>query len=206
MAPSSPSRIDHLSVLPDEVLITILSLLPTHIAARTSILSRHFRYLWKASPSVDLRFTYHRSFKHSTYVSMANSALLTRTPSNPLIHLNLHIGSPLPCDLTDSFISSLLVHAHALGLRHLFIDDNSDFEYSESVLCSVFSISTIESLSIRIDSTFPSQITFTRLRSLSINFTTDNWTQFQRLLSELCCLEDLHLYVNAWVEIVCLSS
>ncbi|KAF3321367.1 F-box/LRR-repeat protein [Carex littledalei] len=198
---SSPSQIDHLSALPDEVLIIILSLLPTRRAARTSVLSPRFRHLWKASSSVDLSFAYCSSFKHSTYVSMANIALLSRTPSNPLLSLDLKIGSPLSCDLTDlqAFISSLLVHAHALGLRHLTIDGFSDFP-------SVFSISSLDSLSIRINSTFPSKIAFTHLRCLSINLTTKTSTQIQRLLSELCCLEDLQLHVFAEIEIVCLSS
>ncbi|KAF3336575.1 F-box protein [Carex littledalei] len=140
---SSPSQIDCLSALPDELLITILSLLPTRIAARTSVLSRRFRHLWNASPSVDLCFEYRRFVKRCTafYVSMANSALLSRTPSNPLLLLNLEIDYRLPCDLTDSFICSLLDHAHALGLCHLTIEGTC---YFELVLHSVFSISSLD--------------------------------------------------------------
>ncbi|KAF3327400.1 FBD-associated F-box protein [Carex littledalei] len=200
---SNPDEIDRLSALPDEVLITILSLLPNCTASRTSVLSRRFRHLWKNSPSVDLTIKFFNYFRRKTFVAMATSAILSRTSSNPLPRLHLEIGNPLQCNTTDSFISSLLLHAHSLRLRHLIIDGLCFFE---SILHAVFSISTLESLSILIipEMTFPSTIAFTRLKSLSINLTKLNSTQFQGLLSQLCCLEDLQLYVSA--GIVCLSS
>ncbi|KAF3325089.1 hypothetical protein FCM35_KLT11246 [Carex littledalei] len=143
------------------------------------------------------------SFNHLPYVAMDNSALLSRTSSNPLPRLHLQVESPISCELNDSFICSLLVHAHALGLRHLTIDGYWQFE---AAIRDVFSISSLESLSIRIilRMTFPSAIALTRLKSLSINLTTYNKTQIEQLLSELCCLEDLQLYVISGD--VCLSS
>ncbi|KAF3327398.1 F-box/LRR-repeat protein [Carex littledalei] len=117
---SNPDQTDHLSSLSDALLITIISLLPTYIAARTSVLSRRFRHLWKNSPSVDLstKCIPDGQFKHSTYAAMANSSLLSRTSSNSLLRLHLDLGYLS----NSSFFCSLLVHAHALGLRHLTID------------------------------------------------------------------------------------
>ncbi|KAF3322375.1 F-box/FBD/LRR-repeat protein [Carex littledalei] len=199
-------KMDRLSGLPDEVVITVLSLLPTLIAARTSVLSRRFRDLWKASPSVDLPFIYIPSFKHSTYVAMANSVLLSRRDS--LVRLHLKFGHQISGDLTKSFISSLLLHAHALGLRHLTIHGRAYWDF-ESILRSVFSSCTsLQSLSIHIlplkPFPFPSAIALTRLKSLSINFISYNSTIIKRLLSELSSLE--HLQLHMFSGFVCLSS
>ncbi|XP_078154128.1 FBD-associated F-box protein At5g56370-like [Carex rostrata] len=205
---SKSKSVVSLSDLPDEVVITVLSLLPTCKAASTSVISRRFRHLWKASPSVDLSLL--KSISRSSYVTMANSSLLSRTrsSSNSLLRLRLDLGYPVSLyHLTDSFFCSLLVHAHALGLRHLTIDGNWDFVDFEPILCSVFSISSLESLSINIlPITCPYTITLTRLKSLSINLVSYNSTQVQELLSELCCLEDLHLRITYGFDVVCLSS
>ncbi|KAF3329574.1 F-box/FBD/LRR-repeat protein [Carex littledalei] len=202
-------KIDHLSALPDEVVITVLSLLPTFIAARTSVLSRRFRHLWKASPSVNLPFTYIPSFKHSTYVAMANSVLLSRR--DPLLRLHLEFGYLFSGRLTESFISSSLIHAHALGgLRHLTIDGNGYWDF-ETVLRSVFSCCiSLQSLSIHIQPLktfpFPSAIALTRLKSLSIHLISYNSTIIERLLSELCCLEHLQLHIFSGFVCNSLSS
>ncbi|XP_078180698.1 putative F-box/FBD/LRR-repeat protein At1g78760 isoform X2 [Carex rostrata] len=202
MATSPIDQIDRFSDLPDTLIVSILSLLPTRIAARTTALSRRFRHLWEASPSVDLPIKYIPFFKYSTYIAMVNSALLNRKPSNPILRLHFEFG-PLPCYLTHFFICSLFVHAHAIGLRHLTIDGTWDIQ---PVILSIFSISSLESLSIYIlpDTTFPSAINLTRLKSLSINLISCNSTIVERLLSELCCLEDLQLRMSSGV--VCLSS
>ncbi|KAJ1699366.1 hypothetical protein LUZ63_007878 [Rhynchospora breviuscula] len=209
---STQHEIDCLLILPDALLITILSLLPTGIAARTSVLCRRFRDLWKACPSVDLSFMYDQLCRPPrtralSNVAMANSALFSRQPSDQSL-LSLHIslflnfGSEgqflLPSDLTPSFISSLFAHAHSLGLRHLTLDGNWDFELFEICLRSVFSISSLESLSICIRSQipFPSATTLTRLKSLTINLDQDTSAQVRRLLLELCCLEHLELSIK----------
>ena len=108
-------QIDRLSDLPDALLVSILSLLATRMAARTSILARRFRYLWEASPSLSLvdligeespDVTNNQS---DSFIDMADRALLCRDPSLSVLSFRLKI--PYFWDrYSHSFIFSLLVY------------------------------------------------------------------------------------------------
>ncbi|KAJ3688825.1 hypothetical protein LUZ61_017989 [Rhynchospora tenuis] len=207
-----------LSSLPDDLLVTILSLLPTEIAARTSVLSRRFQHLWKASPAVYLafpKFTF-PNFRFQRFEAMANAALLSRQPSTPLLRLHLINIGPLLYRkrLSNSFISSLLTHAHSLGLRHLTLTGGmwqQDDEDIQSIVRTVFSISSLESLSISLNTlleiVLPSATSLTHLKTLSITPRV-NSAQVERLLLELCCLNHLQLshFVMSSSAMVSLSS
>ncbi|KAJ3688824.1 hypothetical protein LUZ61_017988 [Rhynchospora tenuis] len=205
-SPTEPTQMDHLSSLPDAVLVTILSLLPTRVAARTSVLSRRFQHLWKASPAVDL------SFSNPNISSLANGVLLSREPSNPLLRLHLNLGRPMSREFPDSLIPSLLTHAHSLGLRHLTLEGEGYGNELQPLVCSVFSISSLQSLSILVNPycsgiTLPSGTTLTHLKSLSIRPRVSS-TQVEQLLLNLSCLDHLQLshLVQSTAAIVNLSS
>ncbi|KAJ4778713.1 F-box/RNI-like/FBD-like domains-containing protein [Rhynchospora pubera] len=205
-SPTEPTPIDHLSSLPDALLVTILSFLPTEIAARTSVLSRRFQHLWKASPAVDLAF---HKFKFQSFEAVANGALLSRQPSNPLLRLHLNVTSLI----YSTFISSLLTHAHSLGLRHLTLNGDilqADDEDIQSIVRTVFFISSLESLSISLDAfsiVLPSATSLTHLKSLFITPPVIS-AQVERLLLELCCLDHLRLseLIQSSAAMVNLSS
>ncbi|KAJ4772065.1 F-box/FBD/LRR protein [Rhynchospora pubera] len=212
----SQTEIDRLSSLPDHLIITILSLLPTRTAARTSLLSRRFCNLWKASPAVDLSFRsipFKKSvsmLKSNSYVDMATSTVLSRQPSNPpILRFHLEVPEKLPSGLTPSFICSLMTRACSLGIRHLTIDGCWHLEAS---LHSVFSITSLESLSLEIYSEviFPSANTLTRLKSLSIHLhlvhNLNMMGQVEHFFLKLPCLEHLQLTIPAGAEEVRLSS
>ncbi|KAF3327791.1 F-box/LRR-repeat protein 13 [Carex littledalei] len=135
-------EMEHLSGLPDELVIIILSLLPTLMAVRTSVLSRRFRHLWKASPSAELLFS--GSLNKSTYVAMAKSLLLM----THLLRLDLDFDSHFSGD--QSFIFSL---PWPKGLRHLTIYGRGYWKFG-SILRSIFSSCISLSLSSRFQFTF----------------------------------------------------
>ncbi|KAJ4760384.1 F-box/FBD/LRR protein [Rhynchospora pubera] len=186
-----PNQPDFLSTLPDDLLITILSFLPIHIAARTSILSRRFRHLWEASPSLNLT-----TLLCSKFVDIADRVLLHRNPSYPLLSLRLDYYASLVPDL---YVLSLLAKAHSLGLRHLTVSGLD----IKPILPSIFSINSLQSLSlsfpvVKSNFIFPSGSKLTSLRSLSVEvcaiYPID---ELGRFIYELCSLEDLNLQIHA---------
>ncbi|KAJ3704015.1 hypothetical protein LUZ61_007720 [Rhynchospora tenuis] len=200
---------DRLSSLPDELLVTLLSFLPTEVAARTSGLSHRFRHLWKAIPS--LRLICRRN-QEDKFISMADNALLRRHPSHPLLSLCLKFCYYCNASLLDSYIPSLLAKAVSLGLRHLAVKGYLDLL---PILPSIFSIDSLESLSLasrfyystRPSLIFPSGFTLTCLRSLSLQLYDVEPASLNQLVSELCSLEDLSLEnYDIDMDIISLSS
>ncbi|XP_078169194.1 F-box/FBD/LRR-repeat protein At5g53840-like [Carex rostrata] len=206
---TNSNQIDRLSNLPYALLLTILSFLPTHIAARTSVLCRSFRHLWKASPSLafiseDLPYP---QPEKDNFVAMAERALLCRNPYHPLLSLHLEISR---CDRRNaSFLCSLLTKARCLELRHLTIEGFWYADFS-TILPIILTMTTLRWLSLdRVPALeyglscrdypkfkFPSKISLTCLRTLSLGLVRTDLEHFNPLFSQLCCLEDLHLDVN----------
>ncbi|KAJ4812882.1 F-box/FBD/LRR protein [Rhynchospora pubera] len=184
---------DLLSTLPDELLITILSFLSTCEAARTSILSSHFRHLWEASPSVHLTAS-----SSDKFVTMIDRALIRRNSPHSLLSLHLmHRGDPLPASCAPSIIDKV----SSLDLQHLTIDSY----YLGPILPSISSITSLQSLSFRLvyeSSIFPSGLTLTCLKSLFLELcSVYPVAELAQFLSELCSLEDLHLITHSAVTL-----
>ncbi|XP_078182068.1 putative F-box/LRR-repeat protein At4g00320 isoform X2 [Carex rostrata] len=195
--------IDRLSNLPDALLITIISFLPTHIAARTSVLCRRFRHLWEASPSLALNSYELPRPRSKTFIAMAKRALLGRNPSLPLHSLSLE-AYDYGSQNAIAIVSSLIAKARSLDLHHLTMKGFwlSDFL---PILPIVFTINSLRRLSLYGFRTpgqytqklnFPSGINLTFLRSLSLQWIGADVADLNKLLSELCSLEDLHLHIR----------
>ncbi|XP_078181538.1 FBD-associated F-box protein At5g60610-like [Carex rostrata] len=189
------NSIDRLTNLPDELLVTILSYLPTRIAARSSVFCRRFRHLWEASPSLDFDIRYISFPKTDNFRAMAKHALLGRNPSHPLLSLRLE-GTFFY--QSASLLPSLFAKARSLNLRQLTIDCHSS-NFSP-FLPIIFTINSLRCLSLDCSLnptiSFPSGITLTCLKSLSLRFFETDPINLNQLLSELCSLEDLQLYIN----------
>ncbi|KAJ3684171.1 hypothetical protein LUZ61_013335 [Rhynchospora tenuis] len=182
---------DRLSNLPDELLVAILSFLPTPIAARTSVLCRRFRHLWEASPSVQIR-----AYVPDKFVAQADGALLHRNPSYSLLSLRIELHD-FKRSLPDSYMPSLLAKAASLGLCHLTILGFFNFE---PILSTIFSIKTLKSLAhpnivLNPHHVFPSGLALTCLTSLSLGLFRIESAKLNQLLSELSLLEELQLKI-----------
>ncbi|KAJ1688793.1 hypothetical protein LUZ63_012948 [Rhynchospora breviuscula] len=198
-----------LSILPDALLVTILSFLPTRVAARTSVLSRRFRHLWQTIPFVQLNGGGLRDHPDK-FIAMADGVLLNRT--HPLVSLRLDLDFRSP-SVSDSYVLSLLTKALSLGLRHLTILGYLD---SVPILPTIFSINSLQTLSLMLPLypfpgrpqpylKFPSPFTLPCLKSLSLGFCSADPASLTQLVSELCSLEDL-LLVTRSINTLSLSS
>ncbi|KAJ1685135.1 hypothetical protein LUZ63_016525 [Rhynchospora breviuscula] len=190
--PDDPNRVDNFSNLPDELIISILSLLHTCDAARTSLLARRFCRLWESSTSIHIF-----SSQSDKFVAMADHALLQRNITNSLLSLRLSYTSKSNKSLPVSLISSYLIKARNLNIRHLFIHD-STLNLEPNILSIIFSINSLESLHITSyrlykEYSLPAATMLTCLRILRFLVFRINSAKLNQLLSELCCLEDLHL-------------
>ncbi|KAJ1692790.1 hypothetical protein LUZ63_009488 [Rhynchospora breviuscula] len=209
MAMENPDEVDLFGMLPDDLLMTILSFLPTPVAARTSVLCRRFRHLWEASPCLTLTTESGSDFAVNFY-DMADRLFFERDPSHPHPILSLHIQLPNYSRLQDYYIYHLIMKARSLRPRHLTIEGSHSLVH---VLVYIFSIDSLESLSLPTNigpyrCLFPSYfpISCPRLRTLSLGFFRVDSASATQLVSELCSLEDLYLEIYARDKTLTLSS
>lgn len=69
--------VDRISNLPDDILVHILSFLPTKQAFLTSILSKRWKHLWCYVPNVELEFVDAEEAKHSLFDKFVYSVLVS---------------------------------------------------------------------------------------------------------------------------------
>ncbi|KAJ1702077.1 hypothetical protein LUZ63_001856 [Rhynchospora breviuscula] len=166
-------KVDHLSNLPDALLITILSLLSLKQAACTSVLSSRFRNLWTACPNLKVArvdFPFGRRFVDVTTRCLR---LRLRNPQIKLLNFSIHSGGR-DRDVPVYSISKWLKYAHSLGVRELSL--YVYFDHSCSLLPLIFSLSSIQSLVFQthavrtdgIEPILPDIIHLTHLKSLHL--------------------------------------
>ncbi|CAA7025388.1 unnamed protein product [Microthlaspi erraticum] len=135
-------HMDIISQLSDDLLLRILSFVPTKDVVATSLLSKRWRYLWKLVPQLEYDDSNHigdyKIFSQYVYRSL----LANKAPVVEYFHLNLGMD----CPVID--ISLWIDTAVSRRVRELEIDIRSCQEVCFTLPSSVYTSETLETLTL----------------------------------------------------------
>ncbi|MED6216747.1 hypothetical protein PIB30_010780 [Stylosanthes scabra] len=162
---------DRLSVLPDCVLLHVLSFVNARHAVQTCILSRRWRNLWKLLPTLILHSSHFWTFKAFTKFV---SALLTRRDASSAV-LNLDFER-LGC-IEPHVLKRIVNYAISHKVRNLGISVKCDIAH---IPPAIFSCKTLTSLKLSVSprgniyacTLFPNSLNLTALTSLHLQHFT----------------------------------
>ncbi|KAJ4897516.1 FBD-associated F-box protein [Raphanus sativus] len=185
---------DRLSVLPDDLLLRILSPLRTEDAIYTSFLSKRWRYLWKMVPNLKFDSCYSYAFSDLVYKSLA----LHKAPFLESLHVKIRHER----DASDVGIwirAALARNGRRLILSVTFINEVVRFP---SVLFSWNDTLVFLKLKHCIVLNFPSRVCLMSLRNLHLYFVMfRDEKSVCNLLSGCPRLEDLVVYRGSAVDV-----
>ncbi|XP_026415877.1 F-box/LRR-repeat protein At4g14103-like [Papaver somniferum] len=196
---------DRISNLPDSLLHHILSLLPTRLVARTSILSRRWKYIWTSIPILRFRYDKDSSDPISpTFIDYVDGTLHRRCFSDNDIH-KFYLRSSH--HLNESRVNTWISNVMSRNVKDfgLVLEQND----SSCIPQSLFACASLTSLLLRVlrDIDFPEYISFPRLKHLrleGIKFSNDCWNE--KFFSNCPVLEDLALlHCRFLTSIFCIS-
>ncbi|XXG89073.1 hypothetical protein AAC387_Pa12g1166 [Persea americana] len=182
---------DQISLLPDPILTMILSLIPVIEAARTSVLSKRWRFLWTSIPHLDFDDLFGNFFPIGGYPSQVGEkcvSIFNQIFERRQAHINscdVPIFDDCPVDLDKFFI--LL---DKLGIQHLLL---SYFGTDPKSLSSPFFCNSLKKLAILFFSvSLPSQFNqLANLQALELTAVTITSNQLEMLVSGCPKLENL---------------
>ncbi|GMJ07184.1 hypothetical protein HRI_004387600 [Hibiscus trionum] len=211
---------DKITTLPDDILLTILSLLTFKEAVATSILSRRWRYLWTSLPSLHFRYEYvvqkdsrdnslqHYHKVHGVYedrcIQMVNQVLRGRK-GQELQEFGIHY--PL-LERSTCHIDLWVAFAIAIGVSKLELNFSPYpylipicFDKNYSIPLDLFDKTKgMEPFLVQLEHVFsiPTsylkvQDRFKSLRELILKFVDLTDEHFETILSNCTSLECLHL-------------
>ncbi|KAM0007025.1 putative F-box domain, FBD domain, leucine-rich repeat domain superfamily [Helianthus debilis subsp. tardiflorus] len=177
---------DRLSMLPEDILSKILSLMPTKFAVRTSLLSKRWRYTWTSVTNLDFDYTWRDPCKENNISEFVDG--------NEESFIKI---------MDRSSISSWIDDAVKLNVREL------DVCVIQSELpLSVFTCNTLTNLRLELKAgdningwEFPSTIHLPCLKTLDIvgcrnHFSIHGCPVLESLSLEVACLDDEDLILN----------
>ncbi|XP_020879882.1 LOW QUALITY PROTEIN: putative F-box/FBD/LRR-repeat protein At3g49030 [Arabidopsis lyrata subsp. lyrata] len=194
---------DRISELPEDLLLQILSYIPTENVIATSVLSKRWRSLWKMVPNLKFDFEfdpkieskYHQTFSDNVYRSLT----LHKAHVLESLHLNIIRG-------TDGLnIGMWIATAFARHVRKLVLISFFDVGNERIIFPSVlFSNDTLEILKIQnyILLDLPSPVCLKSLRELRLyHVKFKDEESVSNLLGGCPCLEDLVVHRDSNVDV-----
>ncbi|XP_042387004.1 F-box/LRR-repeat protein 25-like [Zingiber officinale] len=114
---SSKGEEDYLSNLPDELLIHILSFLPTLDSIRTSVLSRRWRHVWTSVPVIDFSYLQLKSTMIKRFFASRGDESASRLRlSGPSFNCDFNCESSMSRDI---LICTMVDYAKSHDARHV---------------------------------------------------------------------------------------
>ncbi|GLT67150.1 hypothetical protein SLA2020_394780 [Shorea laevis] len=193
----SESSVDRISALPDEVLIRILSLLPTKIAVLTSVLSSRWRYLFTSISRLKFDADVKNDAKKAKlFMNFIDRVLFFRHRDRPsIVKFCLSWDAFIDPLRIDGWLRALMFH----NIQELYLHNTDDQFEALPFPASLFSCETLEILKFNLwvshDLQVPARICLPKLKVLEIEgigFPDDG--SVERLFSSCPVLEDLVLY------------
>ncbi|KAM0899517.1 hypothetical protein ACQ4PT_021206 [Festuca glaucescens] len=214
-ATAETDEIDLISLLPNEILGTIISLLPTDDGVRTTILSSRWRNLWRSSPlnldDYDIRrnkrwcylrsCSYWRSLDDKHFrknerqlIAVISKILSRHQGSTRRLSLSHNYTSDIHDKLHGWFMSPALCHLEEIQILHHYHVDETDeplplpalHRFASTVRAAIFDF-----CSFPVDA--PHGLTFPHLKRLVLQDVAVSQDTLQGLLSGCSVLETLLL-------------
>jgi hypothetical protein len=192
-----------LSNLPEEILLHILSFLPTKDVVRTSVLSKRWDYLWASIPN--LVFEQSLPAKRTLLMDFVDRAFCLRYSSD-IKRFTLRCDVLCDSSRVNTWISAVVRH----NVQELCIELDK-FEGVFSLPNCLFTCKTLTRLKLEMPYILklPTTICFSNLKILTIrNVTFSDEYLTQQLFSSLPVLEELVLFGCSWGDLksVCISA
>jgi len=117
---------DRLSILPDDILLDILSFLTTTEIIRTSVLSKRWQHLWISIPNLNFDFGCNtNSTLSASFINLVHKALLLR---NDLCIQEFHLRyDHMPVCTSDVFVWISAAVGHKVQKLELSLSEKGDF-------------------------------------------------------------------------------
>ncbi|KAG7552691.1 F-box domain [Arabidopsis thaliana x Arabidopsis arenosa] len=186
----SPNHRDLISALPDVILQTILSSLPTKFAIRTSILSKQWRHVWCNTPSLNFEWCGNYLCADSINETLAHY----KSPKMMSFHFCLTAIKNTP------YIESWIEFAKSRNVENMTIDLGSRASADYTIPYSFFINSSVKQLTLRLafhDRMVPrDSVSWTSLKELVLrNCNLFDGSTMPKILSGCPVLESLTLYM-----------
>ncbi|KAK1625936.1 hypothetical protein QYE76_000251 [Lolium multiflorum] len=188
LAESRPPPEDPISNLPDDLLVKIVSLLPTKDGARTQVLASRWRHLWRSAP---LNLDSDGLFSYRVDLAPVVSQILSSHPGpgRRFCVCRHHLRQSGPAASVDAWLRSPALD----NLQEL------DYTFFEQPPASVFRFSpSLRALTIGCcslpDDTIPGPLRFPLLKHLGLEQVTISEGSVQSLIDGCPAMESLLIY------------